>query len=180
MCYHNDLKRETLELEMRVEGKLLAELGNTMAMIQYSSRKEIKCQIFDSYKAADDFDAKILDIFFLAYMDKLPDEPLLNHTIKETELITKFLDPILNEVLNDHDLYHDFTWTNTRSTGTEDERPDAEMVILKQRTIDYTVGYCEVKTSESSSNTIEVHDDMVKLARFGKSFVMKRIWMVDC
>lgn len=42
------------------------------------------------------------------------------------------------------------------------------MVILKQRTIDYTVGYCEVKISESNSSTIEVHNDMVKLARFGK------------
>lgn len=41
------------------------------------------------------------------------------------------------------------------------------MVILKQRTIDYTVGYCEVKISESS-NTVEVHNDIVKLARFGK------------
>ena len=43
-------------------------------------------------------------------MDKLPDEPLLNHTIKETELITKFLDPILNGMLNDHDTDHDFMW----------------------------------------------------------------------
>ena len=42
------------------------------------------------------------------------------------------------------------------------------MVILKQRTIDYSVGYCEVKISESSSNTLEVHNDMVKLVRFGK------------
>lgn len=31
-CYHNDLKKEFLELEMRVEGKLLTELGNTMAV----------------------------------------------------------------------------------------------------------------------------------------------------
>ncbi|KAG1449195.1 hypothetical protein G6F56_008718 [Rhizopus delemar] len=136
-------------------------------MIEHLSRKEIKCQMFDSYKEADDLDAKILDIF-LAYMDKLPDETLLNHTIKETELITKFLDPILNGMLNDHDTDHNFMWTNTRSTGTEDERPDAEMVILRQRTIDYTVGYCEVKISESGSNTIEVHNDMVRLARFGK------------
>lgn len=42
------------------------------------------------------------------------------------------------------------------------------MVILKQRSVDYTVGHCEVKIRESSSNTVEVHNDMVKLARFGK------------
>ncbi|KAG1121899.1 hypothetical protein G6F42_011987 [Rhizopus arrhizus] len=117
---------EFLELEIRVEGTLLAELGNTMAMIEHLSRKDIKCQIFDGYRAADELDAKILDIF-LAYMDKLPDEPLLNHTIKEAELITKSLDPILNGMLNDHDTDHTFMWTNTHSTGTEDERPDAEM-----------------------------------------------------
>ncbi|KAL7310412.1 hypothetical protein PS15m_009916 [Mucor circinelloides] len=49
-------------------------------MIKHSSRKNIKCQ--------------------------LPDEPLLNHTIKEAELITKSLDPILNGMLNDHDTDH--------------------------------------------------------------------------
>lgn len=32
-------------------------------MIEHSSRKDIKCQIFDIYKAADGLDAKILDIF---------------------------------------------------------------------------------------------------------------------
>lgn len=32
VCYHDDLKKEFLELEMRIEGKLLAELGNTMAV----------------------------------------------------------------------------------------------------------------------------------------------------
>jgi hypothetical protein len=32
VCYHNDLKNKILDLEMRVEGKLLIELGNTMAV----------------------------------------------------------------------------------------------------------------------------------------------------
>lgn len=52
----------------------------------------------------------LISVITLCSMDKLPDEPLLNHTIKETELITKFLDPILNGMLNDHDTDHNFMW----------------------------------------------------------------------
>ncbi|KAG1438133.1 hypothetical protein G6F56_012775 [Rhizopus delemar] len=84
----------------------------------------------------------------LRSVDKLPEEPLLNHEIKEIELITKYLDPLLNGMLNNHDKNHSFMWTNTQGTSTDDERPDAEMFFLKQRTADYTVGYCEVKINE--------------------------------
>lgn len=35
--------------------------------------------------------------------------------------------------------------TNTCGTDVEEGRSDAEMAILKQRTMDYTVGSCEVK-----------------------------------
>lgn len=48
----------------------------------------------------------LISVITLCNMDKLPDEPLLNHTIKEAELITKSLDPILNGMLNDHDTDH--------------------------------------------------------------------------
>ncbi|CAO0798443.1 unnamed protein product [Mucor circinelloides] len=41
-------------------------------------------------------------------VDKLPEEPLLNHEIKEIELITKYLDPLLNGMLNNHDKNHSF------------------------------------------------------------------------
>lgn len=37
-----------------------------------------------------------------------------------------------------------FSRTNTQDTSTDDERPDAEMCFLKQRTADHTVGYCKV------------------------------------
>ncbi|KAF1803084.1 hypothetical protein V8B55DRAFT_1502272 [Mucor lusitanicus] len=66
------------------------------------------------------------------------------------ELITRYLDPLLNGMLNNQDQNHSFIWTNTQSTGTADERPDAEMFHLKQRTLDYTIGYCEVKIDEST------------------------------
>lgn len=52
----------------------------------------------------------LISVITLCSMDKLPDEPLLNHTIKEAELITKSLDPILNGMLNDHDTDHTFMW----------------------------------------------------------------------
>lgn len=69
-----------------------------------------------------------------------------------------------------------FLRTNAHG-GTEDERPDAAMTILKQRTIDYTLlGYCEAKISESSNNSsVGIYNGSLILARLEKSFVMKRI-----
>ncbi|CEP10073.1 hypothetical protein [Parasitella parasitica] len=157
-----------VNMGMRVDKHLVGELESVMTTIENSSRKNIKCQIFQLYEAADDLDTKVLDIF-LAYVDKLPEEPLLNHEIKEIELITKYLDPLLNGMLNNHDKNHSFMWTNTQGTGTDDERPDAEMFFLKQRTVDYTVGYCEVKINESNSNSLDIHYDMLRLTKFGKN-----------
>ncbi|KAI9481297.1 MAG: hypothetical protein EXX96DRAFT_608022 [Benjaminiella poitrasii] len=164
--FRNEAKSQGLFVNENLQ-QLLALNDILLLEIEDSSRKNIKCQIFKLYEAADDLDTKIL-VIFLSYMDRLPDEPLLNHTIKEIELITKFLDPVLNGMLNDYSTNHSFQWTNTRSTGTEDERPDGEMVILKQRTIDYTVGYCEVRISASSSNSVDIHNDILRLASFGK------------
>lgn len=62
-----------------------------------------------------------------------------------------------------------FFRTNTQGTGTDDERPDAEMFFLKQRTADYTVGYCEVKINESNSNSLDIHYGMLRLTKFGKN-----------
>lgn len=167
-CYHKDLRNEYLDMGMRVDKHLVGELESVMTTIEDSSRKNIKCQIFQLYEAADDLDTKVLDIF-LAYVDKLPEEPLLNHEIKEIELITKYLDPLLNGMLNNHDKNHSFMWTNTQGTSTDDERPDAEMFFLKQRTADYTVGYCEVKINESNSNSLDIHYGMLRLTKFGKN-----------
>ncbi|KAG0167635.1 hypothetical protein DFQ28_000377 [Apophysomyces sp. BC1034] len=76
----------------------------------------------------------------------------------KTEKISIFWPFDIFSVLND-----------LHGTGTDDERPDAEMFILKQRTADYTVGYCEVKISESNSNSLDIHYDMLRLAKFGKN-----------
>jgi hypothetical protein len=43
------------------------------------------------------------------------------------------------------------------------------MFFLKQRTAGYTVSYCEVKISKSNSNSLDIHYDMLRLAKFGKS-----------
>ncbi|KAL0092835.1 hypothetical protein J3Q64DRAFT_1721792 [Phycomyces blakesleeanus] len=166
-CYHEDMKQNFLDLNLTVDDEILLKLMKALTKVDTCTRKEIKCCIHKFYEFADDYDTKILNIF-LNFIDKLPEEPILNHQIKEIELVTRFLDPIMSAVLADVEQNRVFSWTNTASTGTENEHPDGEMATINQRSIAYHLGYCEVKVSEGDSSSVYLHYDMLRLARFGK------------
>ncbi|CAO3638886.1 unnamed protein product [Mucor hiemalis] len=48
-CYHKDLRNEYLDMGMRVDKHLVGKLESVMTTIEDSSRKNIKCQIFQLY-----------------------------------------------------------------------------------------------------------------------------------
>ncbi|CEJ00298.1 hypothetical protein RMCBS344292_14359 [Rhizopus microsporus] len=65
-----------------------------------------------------------------------------------------------------------FRWLNREIDNTEVLRPNGDMFLTEQRTVQYAVGSCEVKSS-NNEGAMGTHEDLYRLAIFCKNAMDK-------
>ncbi|ORE18822.1 hypothetical protein BCV71DRAFT_178789, partial [Rhizopus microsporus] len=72
-------------------------------------RDSIKLALFDIYKKASKQDRKLVDVL-INLLNILPTENLLEHKVEETELINRYLQPILSPLFHKPEKSQLFLW----------------------------------------------------------------------
>lgn len=99
--FHMELMQNYIDENVKIESNIFGELTNIFRNINdKSDRKAIKIQLHKLYEAADHLDSKIIDIL-INLVNKLPGNILINEVVKEFELITIYLDPVLSPIFHD-------------------------------------------------------------------------------
>ncbi|KAI9489606.1 hypothetical protein BDB00DRAFT_842195 [Zychaea mexicana] len=99
-----------------------------------------------------------------------------NYIVKETELITNYLDPVISPMFHDPDNNRLFRWLNQKNnadTKEESTRPDGGMTVVNQLQNVYALGFVEVKAIDACGNCTLTHMDTLRLAIFCKSTLDK-------
>ncbi|KAI9319701.1 hypothetical protein BX666DRAFT_1315847 [Dichotomocladium elegans] len=82
--------------------------------------------------------------------------------------ITNYIDPIVSPIFHQPMCGRLFRWLNREMENTEMLRPDGAMFLTEQPSIEYAIGFCQVKSNENEGNT-GTHEDLYRLAIFCKN-----------
>ncbi|KAI9323134.1 hypothetical protein BX666DRAFT_1883632 [Dichotomocladium elegans] len=114
---------------------------------------------------ADEHDSAII-VALVNCLNKLP-EYGQRTVIGEQDLITNYIDPIVSPIFHQPVCGRLFRWLNREVEYTEMLRPDGAMFLTEQRSTEYAIGFCEVKSNDNDGN-IGTHEDLYRLAIFCK------------
>ncbi|KAG1176011.1 hypothetical protein G6F70_006106 [Rhizopus microsporus] len=137
--------------------------------VEKDERDSIKLALFDIYKKASKQDRKLVDVL-INLLNILPTENLLEHKVEETELINRYLQPILSPLFHKPEKSQLFLWLNTKTDlKSYDKRPDGGCVLIEKRRISQYTGFVEVKADYQKNNTHQTHGDLLRLALFASN-----------
>lgn len=152
--FHMELMQNYIDENVKIESNIFGELTNIFRNInEKSDRKAIKIQLHKLYEAADHLDSKIIDIL-INLVNKLPENILINEVVKEFELITIYLDPVLSPIFHDPQKKLYYRWLNKATESSGDRHPDGGSCIISQRKIGVSTGFCEVKADYKTSDPL--------------------------
>ncbi|ORX54497.1 hypothetical protein DM01DRAFT_1321839 [Hesseltinella vesiculosa] len=153
-------------------------IQSTILTIRRSAKKMIDrknaCQaLFALWDMATPQEWKII-LSLIALIQSLPATKKMED-VKEMELITRFVQPAIQPLFDDHDDGTLFRWTGTTnhehkaSISISGRRPDSCISSLLDLYVDNTRGFGEVKCESESRNHFMVARDLIRLACFSKN-----------
>ncbi|KAG1082623.1 hypothetical protein G6F42_022508 [Rhizopus arrhizus] len=130
--------------------------------------RKTKEKLNELLKEASDDDYKLIEIIINCF-NKLPLFTRMNEEIGEAELQGNYVDPIVYPMFHNPQENIYFRW---QTPDTETRRPDGHIYKMKQRRIDSSIGFVEVKPEKSDS--VKRHEDMIRLVAFCKDALEKQ------
>jgi hypothetical protein len=162
-------RSEALDTEIVFDINIYLKLATLLCSFNETiNRRTMKIQLDQLYAEANEEDGVTIEIFS-KLVQKLPNQEYLSH-VGEMELIVNLLDPIChcpdkNKLL---------IWLNRQDENTSVLQPDAIMMATPQKTSDITLGYVEVKPDDAMSNSELAFVDLVRLATFGRTLMLRK------
>ncbi|PHZ07239.1 uncharacterized protein RHIMIDRAFT_277319 [Rhizopus microsporus ATCC 52813] len=171
---YRTLKEKYVDADICISDEL--QLGVTKVLRKLvvedrkASRRDFELELLVLSQAFEEDERVLVDVI-RSCIQKLPSTDS-THEIREMELITTFIDPVLATMLNRPETKKCFRWLNQQviEYGTEPTnlRPDAIMALDPTWHETYAIGYCEVKTSAAEKHHQDTHLDTLRTALFCK------------
>ncbi|KAI9310327.1 hypothetical protein BX666DRAFT_2009580 [Dichotomocladium elegans] len=102
-------------------------------------------------------------------IEKLPLKAPLDLLTSETELWSKYADPVLDSLLSSPEERVHLRWTNLKCNDDDAERPDGIISVMNQSRWGRNYGHGEVKVAEPTDNVHALSWDLCRLAFFNKA-----------
>lgn len=169
----NNVRSEVINNDIKVESSIYLKLATFLRDVnERTDRRALKIKLNKLYEEASKDDGIIIEIF-VNLLNKLPNLQKLS-PIGEMELTVNYLDPILSHLFHLPDSNKHLVWLNRQDENTKTCRPDANMVTVPQRSESITLGYIEVKPSDSSDLELSFKD-LVRLGVFGNHLMLRKV-----
>ncbi|ORX57393.1 hypothetical protein DM01DRAFT_1334017 [Hesseltinella vesiculosa] len=164
--------------EPPMQSECFEAIQSTILTIRRSAKKMVDrknaCQaLFALWDTATPQEWKII-LSLIALIQSLPATKKMED-VKEMELITRFVQPAIQPLFDDHDDGTLFRWTGTTnhehrtSISISGRRPDSCISSFLDLYVDNTRGFGEVKCESESRNHFMVARDLIRLACFSKN-----------
>ncbi|KAG1136215.1 hypothetical protein G6F37_012147 [Rhizopus arrhizus] len=162
----NAVIEKYIDLNAKFDTNLYNQISEELRNFRSQNNPRVmKERINDLAKNADNNDYRLIDIL-INCINKLPLFTRSKDEIGEAELQGSCIDPIMYPMFHNPQENMYFRWLNKQVPDTDTRRPDGHIYKMKQRNINCSVGFVEVKPEKSDS--IKRHEDMIRLTAFCK------------
>ncbi|KAI7866487.1 uncharacterized protein EV154DRAFT_432717 [Mucor mucedo] len=173
------VEEKYIDKDAKVGDNTYTELSRLLRGVdEKSKRNKLKLDIMDLYITSSEDDFKILDIY-INCINKLPNFKKVDQ-ISEMELTTNYIDPILSPLLHIPEINRHLLWLNRKEENTSSSRPDGVMKYFNQKSNGVTLGYCEVKPTDSLNSIDLLCQDLVRLALFSRNIMFRKTNRISC
>ncbi|CAO3607412.1 unnamed protein product [Cunninghamella blakesleeana] len=181
---NNHMNNIMNDLYQKLDMNLKFSNSNMLTMMELAkdvyqeniTRIDASLELLKLAKSVDDIDKKII----LSINRLIQDLPMniIMDPIKETELCTRYIQPAIQPLFDDHEKNILFKWFGVQNPECKNSnisvsrrRPDCIISIIEDNYEKASIGYGEVKQQSEASNHHSINKDLIRLGIFSKNSI---------